>query len=949
VSASQNSVVTSSRLAGTGSVSINNAVVGDVSYVESLYDVTFDVDAPMHYRLNGTLNRGLFSGNVSITLSGATTIFQKVADHAAVEFEYSGLLEPGTYRLVAVASAGGFVQHLPAISYQFEMGPEPFPLGEYDADIRWTSYGIPHIKANDYGSAAYGYGYAFARDNICLMAEEFNKVNGERSQYFGPDNSYNYRANGSGNVQNLHSDFFYKLVMDEAFLANWLNFSRRDIRRGIKGWADGYNRYLHDTGLANLPVECRNKPWVRPITSLDMMKRFYSLILLASQGYVIEGMVGAVPPIGGVANPVSSAQVTQALTEERCALPSPGCLGIGSNAYAFGSDATGTSAGMLLGNPHFPWLGTERFHTFQMTIPGQTNVYGMALYGVPLALIGFNEGVAWSHTVSTAYRFTPVELKLAPGIPTSYLIDGQIEAMTTREVEVCVAKNNDGECTDLRAHTFYYSRYGPIFLLSVSGAPVFAWDNVRAYSIRDANAANTRSLDHFFDVNRAQSTAEVKQILQSRVAIPWVNTIAADSTGHALYADISVVPNVPNSLATTCNTVPVGVAVYQLVGLPVLDGSRTSCEWVNGGAPQPGIIPSSQLPIVERTDYTMNSNDSYWLPNHKVTLEGFARIIGCERCERSLRQRLGYRQVIDRLWTLFASDGPLPDGMGSGPGEDKITLEKLQAMLYGNSTYPALGNRNVTAELVRDDLVELCRTPTPSGVASDDGATIDLTQACNVLEAWDLRHNLDSVGAHLFQEFWQRVNLDTVWLTPFDANDPVDTPRGLNTADPQVKQALVDAVDRLQTLNLPLDAPLGTVQYVVRNGQQIPIHGGPGGVGAFNAINNSLSNTPGRGYDVPHGSSYIQTVTWDGNGPKAAIMLTYSQSTDPASPHYKDLTELYSQKGWVTVPYREADILADPNLETLHLVPEPTDLRLFWALSAALLVSLSHRRRRPLS
>ena len=87
---------------------------------------------------------------------------------------------------------------------------------QYDVDIRWTSYGIPHIKANDYASAAYGYGYAFARDNICLLAEEINKVNGERALHFGAGGSYNYVANGSGNVNNLSSDFFYELVMDEA-------------------------------------------------------------------------------------------------------------------------------------------------------------------------------------------------------------------------------------------------------------------------------------------------------------------------------------------------------------------------------------------------------------------------------------------------------------------------------------------------------------------------------------------------------------------------------------------------------------------------------------------------------------------------------------------------------------------------------------------------------------
>jgi acyl-homoserine-lactone acylase len=675
------------------------------------------------------------------------------------------------------------------------------------------------------------------------------------------------------------------------------------------------------------------------------MKRFYALILLASQGFFIEGMVAA-QPLATQPVPLSIQDVLDTLGLDPCALPAPGCLQIGSNAYAFGHEATspgaGSGPGMLLGNPHFPWFGTERFHTFHMTIPGEANVYGMALFGVPMPLIGFNEGMAWSHTVSTGYRFTPVEMKLVPGLPTSYLIDGEIEEMTPREVAVCVAESA-GVCSDLRTHTFWFSRYGPMFLLEVEGLPLFGWDSVRAFSIRDANAANRRSLDHFFDMGRAHSIAEVKQVLEQHVAIPWVNTIAADSAGNALYADVSVVPNVPDSLAAVCNTIPVGVAAYQLLGLPVLDGSRTDCEWVvDPAAPQEGIFAYSDLPKLERTDYTMNANDSYWLSHHQAPLTGYARIIGDEGTARSLRTRLGYRQVIDRLSTLFAGDAPQPDGM---PGAD-VTLEKLQAMLYGNATHPQLGNRNLTAELVRDDLVTLCRTPAPSGQASDDGATIDLTLACDTLEAWDLRHNLDSVGAHLFQEWWRRAPVETVWLTPFSASDPVNTPRGLNTLDPQVKQALVDAVDRLETLNLPVDAPLGEVQYVVRNGVEIPIHGGPGGTGVFNAINNSLSGTPGRGYDVPHGSSYIQTVTWDANGPVAEIILTYSQSTDPTSPHYRDMTEHYSQKGWVPVPFHEADILADPNLETLQLVPEPSQTRLVLGLGGLLLWGLSRRRRR---
>ena len=44
-------------------------------------------------------------------------------------------------------------------------------------------------------------------------------------------------------------------------------------------------------------------------------------------------------------------------------------------------------------------------------------------------------------------------------------------------------------------------------------------------------------------------------------------------------------------------------------------------------------------------------------------------------------------------------DASKPDGM---PGTN-VTLEKLQAMLYGNSTYPSLGNRNLT-DVYRDAL-----------------------------------------------------------------------------------------------------------------------------------------------------------------------------------------------------------------------------------------------------
>lgn len=39
--------------------------------------------------------------------------------------------------------------------------------------------------------------------------------------------------------------------------------------------------------------------------------------------------------------------------------------------------------------------------------------------------------------------------------------------------------------------------------------------------------------------------------------------------------------------------------------------------------------------------------------------------------------------------------------------------------------------------------------------------------------------------------------------------------------------------------------------------------------------------------------------------------MTYSQSTDPASPYYSDMTEAYSEKQWIRFPFSEEDIAAD--------------------------------------
>ena len=89
---------------------------------------------------------------------------------------------------------------------------------------------------------------------------------------------------------------------------------------------------------------------------------------------------------------------------------------------------------------------------------------------------------------------------------------------------------------------------------------------------------------------------------------------------------------------------------------------------------------------------------------------------------------------------------------------------------------------------------------------------------------------------------------------------------------------------------MPIDTTLGAVQFVSHQGSHITIPGGPGDPdGIYNAI--YVNTEPGDSLTSPDtGSSFIQVVTWPRHGscPMGDTILTYSESSNPASPHFAD-------------------------------------------------------------
>jgi acyl-homoserine-lactone acylase len=764
------------------------------------------------------------------------------------------------------------------------------------AVIRRTAGGTPHIQGRTWADAGFGYGYAFAQDNLCTMANDYVTVQGRRSRYFGPAATYQERGDGT-TVTNLESDLFWRQVAASGVLKRAVAGLDPRARQLEAGYVAGYNRYLARVGGARGVPDpaCRGRAWVAPITLRDSELRFYQLMLENGQDAFIDAIGSAQPPKPGAipaAEPAALARPAAAAAtlarRWRAVFGSSG-----SNAVAIGSAGSRGHHGLLLGNPHFPWLGTERFYQAQLTIPGQLNVTGAALFGVPLILIGHTATVAWSHTVSTAIRFTPYQLTLVAGHPTRYLVDGRQVAMTRRAITVTV-RRPDGHLARL-TRTLYGTRYGPVFnnLLGLS----VPWTTSTAFALDDANATNlSRAMNTWLGFDTASTTRQILTILRRYQGIPWVNTIASDKWGQALYADIGTIPGVSNALARRCDT-PLGVQTFAQVSLPVLDGAKTSCAWQTGRrAAAPGLFGPGQEPFLLRRDYVTNSNDSYWLSNPNQPLTGFPAVIGDTGTPRSLRTRIGLVEVQARV---NGTDGLGPAG---------FTLRQLQNL--------DLSDRDYAAQLTRAAWVRLCRQLQAAGhgAPTPGGGHVAIGPACSILARWNQRWDTGSPGAVLFGTTWADASSGSAspWSHPFQAAHPVTTPNGLNTSATVVRDALGAAISQLRKAGVPLDATIGSVQFVPDHGQRIPIPGGPGDT---DGIYNVIGGNPPIGGTPTFGSSFIQAVTWNNSRcPVGATILTYSESTSPVSSRHFDQTKLFSRKQWLPDRFCAGQIARAPGL-----------------------------------
>ncbi len=756
-------------------------------------------------------------------------------------------------------------------------------MTKYEAEIRRTTGGVAHVASKDWGGLGFGQGYACATDNLGTIWDMATRVRSERARYWGPGPEGNH------------------LAADLGYLALGITARAEAVREAVSpearavmaGYVAGCNARLEDARESgSLPDWCRDAEWLHPLEELDLYRMTVDTTMMAS-GRNLVGLIGRAEAPG---------------PEGPCA-PAPlsalGPANAASNGWAFGREATASGGGLVVANPHFPWYGEARFWECHLTIPGELDTYGVSLIGMPGVQLGFNASLGWTHTFSRGNRFTLYRLELDPTDPTRYRFGDEERAMTAETFGVQVADGGGGLSTHRR--TLWSSHHGPMVNL-----PLLGWGSEAAYTMRDANIDNTGVLDLFLGMDRARTIAELQQVCATTKAMPWLHTMAADSSGAVYYCDFSATPNLSPAaqrryLDRLADDPVAAMLAENQVAL--LDGSEPDDVWVHEpGARSPGLVPHDRLPSLTRGDVVVNCNDSHWLTHPDSPLEGYSVMHGRERTPRTLRTR----QNLIETQRLIGSGGVTPE-------------RAIDAILEG---------RALTALLLRDEVVARLR---------EVGA---YSQAADMLAAWDGTVAVASQGGVLWREFLasftpaQLTDAGPLFAEPFDPDNPVVTPHGLAPApdgDDPVVAAMGAALAALEAAGIAPDAALGSVQWAVAGGRHIGVPGGSEVEGAANVLtpsgalpSQSLAPVPESatpyavrgtrtglapgGYQVAYGTGFLMAVEITADGPRGIGLLAYGQSEDFTSPDAAAQVRNLAESRLRPLCFTDAEISSDPNL-----------------------------------
>jgi acyl-homoserine-lactone acylase len=384
----------------------------------------------------------------------------------------------------------------------------PAPDLARQVEVRRTTHGVPHIRAQNLKAAYYALAYVQLEDYGGRVAMGLLRARGEMGRWFGRDS--------------MESDFGaqreYALAVE--------NYPRLEqpTRDAYEGFAAGVNRYieLHPQEFPSgfTPRFTGYDVAARDVTTPSPADAARFLARLAPNSFRRNG------PRPAQADPANEG--VDPIEE-------------GSNAWAFAPSRTKSGRAILLRNPHLAW--TSGYYEGAMTVTGVMDFYGDFRIGGPFGVIGgFNKDLGWSTTNNAPDLDEIYSLDVDPTRADRYLFDGTSLPLH-REITTVTYKNGNGLSTESRES--WRTPLGPVI-----------WrDGGKIYVLRGAEDGDYRGGEQFLHMMRAKSLAEWKDAMRIRSRVNS-NFTYADRAGNIYYVWNASIPSLPHASGGDTAAIP---------------------------------------------------------------------------------------------------------------------------------------------------------------------------------------------------------------------------------------------------------------------------------------------------------------------------------------------------------------------------------------------------------
>lgn len=345
------------------------------------------------------------------------------------------------------------------------------PAAPRGCEVRWDTYGVPHLVAKTNEALLFGYGYVQAEAHANLILRLYAQSRGRGAELLGEPLAEADRWVLRNSVPERAKD--------------WYAAQTPDFRKLLDAFAEGINAYATRHPEA---IDAALKP-VLPVSAVDVLAHSHRVIHFSFVA------------------PSAASQAAAAQLPDRN----------GSNTWAIAPKRSASGKALLLTNPHLPWTDFYTYFEAQLVGPG-LNAYGITRIGFPAMTMFFTNDIATAQTVNTHDGQDFYELTLQDG---GYRYDGRTVPFTTK-TKILKIRQADGT---LREETLTVRE-------SVHG-PVVAERGGKAVAVRVVGLDRPHMLQEYWDLCHARNLSEFQSVL-GRLQIPMFTYSYADRAGHIL-------------------------------------------------------------------------------------------------------------------------------------------------------------------------------------------------------------------------------------------------------------------------------------------------------------------------------------------------------------------------------------------------------------------------------